>query len=72
MRAFSLAIAAIFVAGCATAPVGEKVAVYDHKNNTTRYAYRSADSDFVGTSTTTNAPKTQARQPSWYIGGGHP
>ena len=51
MRAFLIAIAAIFVAGCATAPpTGQRIAVYDHKYNITTYVYESADSDFVGTS----------------------
>ena len=60
MRALLTAIAAIFVAGCATTPAGEKIAVYDHKNNVTRYVYRSADSDFVGTSARTpSAPKAK-------------
>ena len=53
MRTLLMALAAIFVAGCATAPAGEKIAVYDHKNNVTRYAYRSTESDFVGTSSRT-------------------
>ena len=69
MRALLIAIAAVFVAGCATAPAGEKIAVYDHKNNYTRYAYRSADSDFVGTSAKT--PSAQNTKPSWYSFG-HP
>ena len=69
MRALLIAIAAVFVAGCATAPAGEKIAVYDHKNNTTHYAYRSADSDFVGTSA--KAPSAQNTKPSWYSFG-HP
>ena len=69
MRALPIAIAAVFVAGCATAPAGERIAIYDHKNNTTRYAYRSADSDFVGTSAKT--PSVQDRKPSWYRFG-HP
>ena len=75
MRGFLIVVTAAFIAGCATAPAGEKIAVYDHKNNTTRYVYRSYDSEFVGTSATTNAQKTQPswyRQPSWYISGGHP
>ena len=53
MRALPTAIAAaVFVAGCATAPAptGDKIAVYDHRNMVTHYVYRSADSDFVGTS----------------------
>ena len=67
MRAGLIAIAALFVAGCATAPAGEKIAVYDHKNSVTRYAYRSAESDFVGASAkTTSGQKTQ---PSWYAFG---
>jgi hypothetical protein len=69
MRAVLIAIATVFVAGCATAPMGEKIAVYDHKNNVTRYAYRSADSDFVGTSAKT--PNAQQAKPSWYAFG-HP
>jgi hypothetical protein len=69
MRAFLIAIAAVFVAGCATAPAGEKIAVYDHKNSVTRYAYKSADSEFVGASART--PSAQKTQPSWYAFG-HP
>jgi len=69
MRAVLIAVAAVFVAGCATTPAGEKIAVYDHKNNVTRYAYRSADSDFVGTSAKT--PSAQKTTPSWYAFG-HP
>ena len=69
MRALLIAIAAVFVAGCATAPAGERIAVYDHKNNYTRYAYRSVDSDFVGTSAKT--PSAQNTKPSWYSWG-HP
>ena len=70
MRAYLTVIAAIFVTGCATAPAGEKIAVYDHKNSVTRYAYRSAESDFVGTSAKTQSTKNQAK-PSWYAFG-HP
>lgn len=69
MRGLLIAIAAIFVAGCATAPTGDKIAVYDHKNNVTRYAYRSSDSEFVGTSAKT--PSAQQAKPSWYSFG-HP
>ena len=69
MRVLLTAIAVIFVAGCATAPAGEKIAVYDHKNNTTSYVYRSTGSDFVGTSAKT--PSAQKTKPSWYAFG-HP
>lgn len=69
MRALLTAIAVMFVAGCATAPAGERIAVYDQKNNTTRYVYRSAGSDFVGTSAKT--PSAQKTKPSWYSFG-HP
>jgi len=69
MRALLTAIAVIFVAGCATAPAGERIAVYDHKYNTTSYAYRSAGSEFVGTSAKTSSAKTT--KPSWY-NFGHP
>ena len=69
MRVFLIVIAAIFAAGCATAPAGERIAVYDHKNNVTRYAYRSADSEFVGTSAKT--PSAQTTKPAWYAFG-HP
>ena len=69
MRAFILAIAALFVAGCATAPAGERIAVDDHKNNVTRYAYKAPESDFVGTSA--KSPSTQKSKPSWLIFG-HP
>ena len=70
MRALLIAVATIFVAGCATTPpTGQRVAVYDHKNSVTRYAYKSADSEFVGTSAKT--PSAQKTQPSWYAFG-HP
>ena len=69
MRTLLIAFAALFVAGCATAPAGERIAVWDHKYNVTRYAYRSADSDFVGTSAKT--PNAPATKPSWYSFG-HP
>jgi hypothetical protein len=69
MRAFLTAIAAIFVAGCASVPAGEKIAVYDHRNNETRYVYRSAGSEFVGTSAKT--PSAQKTKPAWYSFG-HP
>ncbi len=69
MRAFVSIIAVIFTAGCATSPVGERIAVYDHKTNATRYAYRSADSGFVGTSAKVANPATA--KPSWYAFG-HP
>lgn len=69
MRALLIALGAVFVAGCATAPAGEKIAVHDQKTNLTRYAYRSADSDFIGTSAKT--PSAQSKKPSWYTFG-HP
>ncbi|HEY8130771.1 MAG TPA: hypothetical protein VII12_02675 [Thermoanaerobaculia bacterium] len=69
MRALLTAVAVIFVAGCATAPAGERIAVYDHKYNTVSYAYRSAGSEFVGTSAKT--PSAQKTKPSWYSFG-HP
>ena len=69
MRAFLAAVAAIIVAGCATAPAGEKVAVYDHKYNVTRYADRSQQSDFVGTSSASQT--TGKAKPGWYVFG-HP
>jgi hypothetical protein len=69
MRAFPTVIAAIFVAGCATAPAGERIAVYDHKSNTTHYVYRSAQSEFVGTSAKTQNPAKA--KPAWYAFG-HP
>lgn len=69
MRTLLIAVATTFVAGCATAPpVGQRVAVYDHKTNETHYVYRSTDSDFVGTSAKTDAQKAK---PSWYKFG-HP
>jgi len=64
MRAFLIAIAAIFAAGCATAPTGERIAVYDHKYNVTTYIYKSADSDFVGTSA--KSSDAQLTRPSWH------
>ncbi len=65
MRALLMAIAAIFVAGCATTPpAGQKIAVYDHRNNVTHYVYRSTDSDFVSTSA--KAQDAQKVKPSWY------
>ena len=69
MRAFLMALAAIVVAGCATAPASEKIAVYDHKYNVTRYAYQSSASEFVGTSA--KAPSVARAKPSWYAFG-HP
>ena len=73
MRALPTAIVAIFVAGCATAPApapaGDKIAVYDHRSMVTHYVYRSADSDFVGTSAKT--PNAQKAKPSSYSLG-HP
>ena len=70
MRALLIALATMFVAGCATAPpVGQRVAVYDHKTNETHYVYRSTDSDFVGASAKT--PSAQQTKPSWYSFG-HP
>jgi hypothetical protein len=72
MRAFLIALAAVFVAGCAAAPAkvssGDKVAVYDHRNNVTRYVDRPAESDFVGTSAKAQATK---KKPAWYDRG-HP
>ncbi len=53
-----------FVAGCATAAVGERIAVYDHRNNITRYAYQSAERDFVGTSA--QAADAAEKRPSWF------
>ncbi|HEX9274804.1 MAG TPA: hypothetical protein VGA51_00185 [Casimicrobiaceae bacterium] len=68
MRTLVAVLVVIFVGGCATVPAGERIAVYDHKNNTTRYAYRSADSEFVGTSDKAGVLKTK---PSRYQFG-HP
>ncbi len=65
MKALLIAIAATFVAGCAT-PSGERVAVYDHKTNSTRYAYKTSGNEFVGTSAEAEKPK-----PTWYRFG-HP
>ena len=61
MRAFLSAIAVIFVAGCATAPAGPRIAIYDHKYNEIHFVYGPAQSDFVGTSATApgaTKPKT--------------
>lgn len=69
MRALLITIAAVFVTGCATAPAGERIAVYDHKSNLTRYAYRTGGSDFVGTSA--NAADAAKTKPPWYRFG-HP
>ena len=66
--ALTVAVAG-FVAGCASAPAGEKIAVFDHKNNVTRYAYQASQSEFVGTSA--KASSTQQAKPSWYAFG-HP
>ena len=68
MRAFLAAITAVVVAGCATSPTGDRVAVYDHKYNVTRYVDRSAQSDFVGTS---SKSPSRGKNPSWYAFG-HP
>jgi hypothetical protein len=71
MRALPTAIAAVFMAGCATAPIpaGDKIAVYDHRNMVTHYVYRSSDSDFVGTSA--KAPSATTTKTSTYKVG-HP
>ena len=71
MRAFLITVVAIFIAGCATVavPAGEKIAVTDHKYGETRYATRSTESDFVGTSAKAQTPKKN--QPSWIVFG-HP
>jgi len=66
MRALLIAVAAVFVAGCATAPpVGQRVAVYDHKTNQIHYVDRSTDSDFVGASEKTPSAR-------WAKPGGYP
>ncbi|HEX9277865.1 MAG TPA: hypothetical protein VGA51_15890 [Casimicrobiaceae bacterium] len=66
MRAILLAVAALFLAGCASAPANT-TAVYDHKYNTYSFAKNSSQSEFVGTSA---AADVKAR-PSWYKFG-HP
>lgn len=71
MRTLLLTLATFVLAGCASAPsapTGQRIAVDDHKHGGTRYAYRSTDSDFVGTS----AKSTDvAKRPPWYRSG-HP
>ena len=76
MRALLITIVAVFIAGCATAattstaaPTDKKVAVTDQKYGGTRYAARSTESDFVGTSA--KAQTTKKKQPSWIVFG-HP
>lgn len=76
MRALLITIVAVIVGGCATAgttstaaPAETKIAVTDHKYGGTRYATRSTESDFVGTSAKAQAPKK--KQPSWIVFG-HP
>ena len=65
MRALLIAVATIFVAGCATAPAsGQKVAIYDHKYNQYHFVNQSTDSDFVGASAKT--PSVQKAKPGGY------
>jgi PBP1b-binding outer membrane lipoprotein LpoB len=49
MRTFVITLAALFIAGCATAPANT-TAVYDHKYNTYSFVKKSSQEDFVGTS----------------------
>lgn len=65
MRAVITAIAAVVLAGCASAPAGEVVKVYDRKYNMTTYVTKPADSEFVGTGA------SQKPKPGWYRFG-HP
>jgi len=71
MRALLIAVVAVFIAGCATAavPAGDKIAVTDHKYGGTRYATKSTESDFVGTSA--KPQTTKKKQPAWIVFG-HP
>jgi PBP1b-binding outer membrane lipoprotein LpoB len=55
MRATVLALGALFLAGCATAPANT-VAVYDHKYNTYSFVQKSTANEFVGTSATKATP----------------
>jgi PBP1b-binding outer membrane lipoprotein LpoB len=55
MRTFLIAVAALFIAGCATAPANT-VAVYDHKANTYSFVTKSSGNEFVGTSAAKTAP----------------
>ena len=75
MRTVFFVIVAALIAGCATAPATTSATtsptnvtkVYDHRNNTIRYAAKQADSEFVGTSANERAKAT----PTWYKFG-HP
>jgi outer membrane PBP1 activator LpoA protein len=69
MRALPTIVAAVFLAGCASAPSIDTAKVVDHKYNTIRYASKQQESEFVGTSA--NASGSTKRQPSWYKYG-HP
>jgi hypothetical protein len=59
MRTFPIALAALFIAGCATAPANT-TAVYDHKYNTYSFVKKSPQGEFVGTSA-----KSAKGTPSW-------
>lgn len=61
MRTLFVIVVAVLVGGCASTPAN-LAKVYDHKYNTTAYASKEAQSDFVGTS----APKADASKPAWY------
>ena len=60
MRAFLLALTALFVVGCATTLPSNTTAVYDHKYNTYSFAKKSTPDDFVGT-----AAASVKGTPSW-------
>lgn len=59
MRALLGTLAALFVAGCASAPA-DKFAVYDHKYNTYSFVQKEAANDFIGTSAASSK-----RTPAW-------
>ena len=59
MRALLGTVAALFLAGCATAPANT-IAVYDHKYNTYSFVPKGISNDFVGTSAA-----ALKRTPAW-------
>lgn len=69
MRALLAAIAATFLASCASTPTGDTVTRYDHKYNQAYVVKQQADSEFVGTGAKAGDPAKA--KPSWYVRG-HP
>jgi uncharacterized protein YceK len=69
MRTLLVVIAVIFVAGCASTARSDLAKVYDRKSNTTTYAAKPSESEFVGMSA--SARGSTKAQPGWYRYG-HP